>query len=254
MVYLGDKPILLVKIEDANDMHVVNDVLKAYEFFRSKNVDIDLVILNEEKGMYEQYVKYEIENAILNKQLAYLRNKGIYIINAHEAETEELRLLDFRSNLILDASHGRIETQLEDLEESYLIGLSNIGEDVIAENVNVVAFGEAQDSITEENSYSEDMSTLKYYNEHGGFSEDGLEYHIKLNKNTKLPTVWSTILANENFGTVVTQNLGGFTWKENCRLNRMSSWNNNPLMDIPSEIVYLKDVETRRVMEFVRKY
>jgi len=93
--------------------------------------------------------------------------------------------------------------------------------------------------------------TLKYYNEYGGFSEDGLEYHIKLSNTNKLPTVWSAILANEKFGTVVTQNLGGFTWNENCRLNRLSKWANNALIDIPSEIIYLKDMESRRGMEFI---
>ena len=91
------------------------------------------------------------------------------------------------------------------------------------------------------------MSNFKYYNEYGGFSEDGLEYCIKLNKNNKLPTVWSMILANEKFGTIVTQNLGGYTWKGNSRLNRISSWNNNPLIDTPSEIIYLKDKETGEV-------
>ena len=52
------------------------------------------------------------------------------------------------------------------------------------------------------------------------------------------------ILANEKFGTLVTQNLGGFTWNKNSRLNRITSWNNNALTDIPSEIIYLKDLET----------
>jgi len=50
-----------------------------------------------------------------------------------------------------------------------------------------------------------DIENLKYYNEYGGFSEDGKEYIIKTNKNNKLPTVWSHVLANPNFGTVITQ-------------------------------------------------
>ena len=33
------------------------------------------------------------------------------------------------------------------------------------------------------------MSKLEYYNEYGGFSEDGLEYVIKLENGEKLPTV-----------------------------------------------------------------
>ena len=51
------------------------------------------------------------------------------------------------------------------------------------------------------------------------------------------------ILANPKFGTLVTQNIGGFTWHKNSRLNRLSAWNNEPVLDIPSEIIYLKDKE-----------
>ena len=76
---------------------------------------------------------------------------------------------------------------------------------------------------------------------------EGLEYKIKLSKNNKLPTAWSNILANPKFGTVITQNLGGFTWSKNSRLNRISAWNNSSNIDIPSEIIYLKDKETGKV-------
>lgn len=76
------------------------------------------------------------------------------------------------------------------------------------------------------------------------FLKIGLEYTIKLDKENKLPTTWSMILGNETFGTVITQNLGGFTWHKNSRLNRLSAWNNNPVSDLPSEIIYLKDYKT----------
>lgn len=65
-----------------------------------------------------------------------------------------------------------------------------------------------------------DASKLKYYNEYGGFSLDGAEYHIRINKEEKLPTVWSNVMANRNFGTVVTEGLGGYTWYKNSRLRK----------------------------------
>ena len=71
----GDIPILLVKIQDLNDMYVVQDALKAYEFYKSKNIKLDLVILNNEEYSYDQYINYEIENAISNKQMEYLKNQ-----------------------------------------------------------------------------------------------------------------------------------------------------------------------------------
>lgn len=92
-----------------------------------------------------------------------------------------------------------------------------------------------------------ESKNLKYYNEYGGFSQDGKEYIIKVNKDNKLPAVWCNILANENFGTIVTENMGGYTWYKNSRLNRITAWNNSSTMDIPSEVVYLKDKEKNLV-------
>ena len=70
----GDLPILLVRIEDCNEIEIVEEVLKAYEFFRLKNIEIDLVISNEEINSYEMYTKEAIQNAILNINLGYLQN------------------------------------------------------------------------------------------------------------------------------------------------------------------------------------
>lgn len=234
----GDLPILLVKIKDVNDMHVIQDALKAMEFFRSKNIKIDLVILNEEKNSYEHFIQFEIENEIQNKQLAYLKNifGGIFVINAKEIAKEDLELLEFRSNLILDASLGNIDTQIKDLEEEYVDSIENTA----LENNNIyIENGELE-------LINEDYTNLKYYNDYGGFTEDGLEYKMKISNGNKLPTAWSNILANRNFGTVITQNLGGFTFSQNSRLNRISAWNNSSNIDIPSEIIYVKNKETGR--------
>jgi len=50
-------------------MHIIYDILKAQEFFKSKNIKVDLIILNQEINSYEHFIKYEIENAIQNRQL-----------------------------------------------------------------------------------------------------------------------------------------------------------------------------------------
>ena len=109
----GDLPIILVEIEDLNDMYVIQDILKAYEFFRSKNIKTDLVILNKEENSYDQYVNYEIENAIMNKQMEFLKNQygGIFIINSYQVEKEDLDLLEFKANIVIDCKLGDIKTR-----------------------------------------------------------------------------------------------------------------------------------------------
>ena len=99
-----------------------------------------------------------------------------------------------------------------------------------------------------------DANELKYCNEYGGFSKDGTEYHIRVNKEERLPTVWSNIMANENFGTVVTEGMGGYVWYKNSRLRKtLTAWNNNQVTDVPSEIIYLEDMESKKYMVFRSK-
>ena len=226
-------PIILLKIKDVNDIYVVEDLLKAYEYFRAKNIQIDLVILNEEENIYEKYVKEGIERKIQNRQLAYLQNikGGIYIINSKEIQDKDL--LEFKANLIIDAHDGNIASTLKDMEKDYIESIKNIGELPAQEVENQIE--------TAGKTFETDK--LKYYNEYGGFSENGREYIIRVNKNNKLPTTWSHVIANENFGTIVTENMGGFTWSRNSKLNRLSAWNNNPVLDTPSESIYVKDLK-----------
>ena len=235
----GDLPIILLKVKNANDSYVIKEMLKAYEFFRMKNIETEIVILDEEKHSYENYLKEEIEGNILNYHMGYLRNQkgGIFTLSKGEVNKEDIELLEFLAEIVIDSDKGGLKNNIKDLEESYLDNYKLIGEEV----QNPLFIEDKEDIDILEN--SED---LKYYNEYGGFSSDGKEYLIRINKENRLPTVWSHIMANDKFGTVITENMGGYTWFKNCRLNRVSSWENKPSYDIPSEIIYLKDEETKK--------
>ena len=75
---------------------------------------------------------------------------------------------------------------------------------------NVKNIGDIQEIVVNDSEgkiYEKPLSleNFKYYNEYGGFISNGKEYSIKLNKEDRLPTVWSNILANKEFGTLVTE-------------------------------------------------
>ncbi len=233
----GDLPILLVKVKDISDIEILKQVINVYEYLRVKNINIDLVIVDEEQHSYENYTREGIINIILNKNMGYLQNirSGNFVLN--NLSKEEIQVLEFRANLVLDVSLGKIERQLTDLEEEYIETIKQIGDEKIPQ------IAEEPEQIRKK---LEDEQ-LKYCNEYGGFSLDGKEYNIRINKDNKLPTVWSHVLANEKFGTVVTENMGGYTWYKNSRLNRLTAWANNPTNDIPSEIIYLEDMENKKV-------
>lgn len=206
----GDLPILLVKIKDVTDINVVKEALKAYEYFKVKNMKVDLVILNEEKKTYENYLQEEIQNSILDRGLGYMQNVsgGIYIIQG-SIDKKSKYILEYRANLLINAALGGIGRQLKDFEEEYLEEFVEIPSD----NTNT-NFNEERERI------ALNPEELKYCNGYGGFTKEGEEYHIRINKDEKLPTVWSNIMANEKFGSVVTDGMGGYTWYKNSRLRK----------------------------------
>lgn len=234
----GDLPILLIKVGNINDVTVVEDAIRAYEYYRIKNIGIDLVIINEEESSYENYVKDEIQKILFNRDITFLQNQraGIFILN--NLNKEEIKFLEVRANLVLDSHLGNIKLQIKDLEDEYLEGIKTANYEPNDKRVIIDDQAKEKENIN--------MQELKYYNEYGGFSEDGKEYLIKVNKNNRLPNVWSHVIANPKFGTLVTENMGGYTWSENSRLNRISAWSNNSILDIPSETIFLEDLETTK--------
>lgn len=232
----GDLPIILVKIKDVNDIDIIKEVLSAHEFFRVKNIKVDLVILNEEKESYENYVRDAIQTEILNKNMAYLLNipGGIYCLDNIDNKQDK-RLLETRANLVINANYNLLKTQMEEIENKILDNIKEIGYDAKSERVI---------NIEEEKEEVIDEKELKYFNEYGGFSKDGKEYCIKVNSGVTLPTVWSHIITNKEFGTLTTESMGGYTWNKNSKLNRITAWSNDQVTDTPSEIIYLKDMDT----------
>ena len=226
-------PIVTIKIKDSTEQNVLKEMLKAYEFYRLKNIEIDLVIIDEEPNSYERYTKEAIRNCIFNVNLAYMQNKkgGIFILDHQDTETVE-----FYSKLVIDAKKGPLQRQLQDLEEEYIEKKKEIGEKIPSRYTSIEDETETNNIINKDN--------LLYYNEYGGFSKDGKEYIINIDKENRTPTVWSHVMANEQFGTVITESFGGYTWNQNSRLNKLTSWNNNQVVDEPSEIIYIQDEET----------
>jgi len=85
---------------------------------------------------------------------------------------------------------------------------------------------------------------LSYFNSLGGFTPDGREYAIYLGPDTNTPAPWVNVIANPTFGTLVSETGSGFTWYGNSRRSRLTQWSNDPVVDPPSEAIYVRDEET----------
>ena len=232
----GDLPIILVEIESIEYIYVIEELISCFEYYRAKGIYIDLVILNNEKNIYDRFIRENINEVISNKQLQYLINvnSGIFIINKNEMLKEDLETLEFKSNIILNSNNGGISNYIKECEEK-----ENKKELIIKDKNKIEKNTQEVLPLKKEE--------LLFDNEYGGFSLDGREYKIIKNSENKLPAVWCNIISNSFFGTLITDNLGGFTWSKNSRLNRLTAWNNNSTTDFPSEIFYISDINEKTV-------
>lgn len=71
--------------------------------------------------------------------------------------------------------------------------------------------------------------------EESRFSENDDGYIVSGEKNIRC-----NILANSQFGTLLSQNSLGFTWALNSRENKLTPWENDPIADNGSEMLLLK--------------
>lgn len=87
---------------------------------------------------------------------------------------------------------------------------------------------------------------IRLYNGYGGFNEDGSEYVIITRRGRSTPLPWNNVIAQENFGTVVSENGGGFTWRNNSGLEKITDFKNDPVLNIPNEYIYIRDEDNGR--------
>lgn len=205
----GDYPIVIVKIKDINDYHVVDSMTRAYEYFASKNIKIELVIMT----------KVDIEDKLMSTDKAKYIGKraGIFVLN--NIKREKQKIIEARACFIIDAHKGSVVKQMKELDGNELFKenkkeLDNKTEKlfetgkILSDKCKTGSYKSYNAIRIKKNNLTEDEivkeQDLMFFNGYGGFTKDGMEYWIMQTKENRLPVAWSNILTNNRFGSVVT--------------------------------------------------
>ncbi len=213
----GDRPLITVTIHDVAYIGVAKQVLKAYEYFKSKGIYIDVAIINDEKKPLRTQIQNEIEftEFYIDKLNDFSNRSGhIYLIDKDEVTDSERILLNTFARLRLDTNeYTSLKDYIKDLQEKNHIS-------------------SYQPLELQENEELEVPNNLTFYNQFGGFLHQGKEYVVT---NPDTPTPWINVLANKNFGTLVSNNMMGFTYYKNSQEFKLTSWTNDIVAFDPSE-------------------
>ena len=77
--------------------------------------------------------------------------------------------------------------------------------------------------------------------EYGQFEDGGRTFVIT---DTATPTPWVNVLANEQYGAVVSQAGSGFSWFQNSQICRLNRWENDLVQDRQGRYLYFQDLDS----------
>jgi len=225
----GDLPIALVTIAEAREISLVRQMLQAHTYWGAQGLASDLVILNEEAGGYERPLQERLEQLIQahTRLPAAEQRGGIFLKNAALIPEKDLILLKAAASVMLVAARGTLPQQL-----GIQVELPELLETLPCKRA------------PREPSAPLPFMELNYFNSLGGFTPDGREYAIYLGPDTNTPAPWVNVIANPHFGVMVSETGSGFSWYGNSQRNRLTGWSNDPVLDPPSEALYIRDEES----------
>lgn len=231
----GDLPIVLLRIDEIEDMEQVRQLLRAHEYWRMKQLWVDLVILNERALSYVQDLQVAIETAVRSSQSrprlnAELAQGAVHALRADLIGAPSSALLRSVARIELVARHGAIGDRLARMAppRSGSADERSPPPPAIAQPVPAVQAPQAS-------------RDLEFFNGLGGFADDGREYVVRLHAGQNTPAPWINVIANPGFGFQVPAEGGGATWCGNSRENQLTPWSNDPVTDAPGEAFYVRD-------------
>jgi cyclic beta-1,2-glucan synthetase len=229
----GDLPIVLVRIDDPEDQGIVRQLLRAHEYWRMKQLAVDLVILNEQAPSYAQDLQAALEAQIRTSQ-SRLRDDGhepagnVFILRADLVADEDRSLLLTAARAVLLSHRGTLVEQVIHQTGAEPSAVKLRQRLPTTKSLDVVA----------------PRPDLDFFNGLGGFSTNGREYVTILGEGQWTPAPWINVIANPSFGFQVSESGSGYTWSLNSHENQLTLWSNDPVSDPPGETLYVRDEDT----------
>jgi cyclic beta-1,2-glucan synthetase len=222
----GDLPILLVRLSDTKDMPLLEQLLAAHVYWRGRGLLIDLVVLNEEHSGYFEELHRQALSLVRHSNSHDLLDKpgGVFLRKLDQMPEADRVLLLAAARVVLLGERGPLGTQIDVLDRP----------PPLPPRLPRIRPPRHSDRL--------DAGELQFFNGVGGFTPDGKEYVLPASAAASPPpAAWVNVIANPDFGFLISDSGSGYTWAGNSQMNRLTPWNNDPLSDAPGEVLYLRD-------------
>jgi cyclic beta-1,2-glucan synthetase len=230
----GDLPILVVRVVENDDIALARRVLQAQEYWRLKGLSADVVILNEHPVSYLDETQAQLTAMLDDGPWSTWKHRpgGAYLLRADRMGHAERVLIEAVARAVLCSDRGDLRTQLD---RPYVV-VPAIPAHVPAPAGPGAAAETHDDEVR--------LPAITLANGLGGFTAGGREYAIVLDGADETPMPWTNVIANPNFGTMITASGSAHTWSANSRENRLTPFANDPTSDPSAEAIFIRDEDS----------
>lgn len=241
----GDLPIALVHIRDASGLPTVRAMLVARRLWSLGGLVSDLVLIDAEATSYLMPLRAQLTQ--LRDSTAATRDAqgdhgGVFILRQSELNPSEMAALRGRARLELVANELPLERQA-------MQALGGMEQGRAAERW-LGELGYAGWSARQRNAWCE-LPPAPQAIAKGQFADGGRAFEIQVDARHGTPRPWSNVMANPQFGCIVTESGGGFTWARNSRMHQLTPWSNDPVLDPPGEHFLIQDQASGEVFSLM---
>jgi cyclic beta-1,2-glucan synthetase len=228
----GDLPIVIVFVDQTDDIDIVRQLLRAHEYWRMKQIAVDLVIINDEATSYDQELHGSLAELVRTSQLRHSSSAGpggdVFLLRTDLIPAKVRILLESMAHAVLVGRRGPLGDQVTRAVQRALKPRAKARQGRSPRHESVKSNGRRH---------------LEFFNGLGGFSEGGREYVVHLSDNARTPQPWVNVIANASCGFIASESGSGYTWSLNSHEHQLTPWSNDPVGDPAGEAFYIRDEE-----------
>ncbi len=239
----GDHPYILLEGSTGSGAPLLSELLRAQRWWRNRGRPVDLVIVGEEAGEYASALRDRVTGLLSSddSRPGLGQPGGIHIIRGADVGDEERVRLRTLAAFRVDTAGGPLTDQIATARPEpgpvpaggVPRGHTGGGREGGPEREALAAGGGG-----------EEVARWTAPSALGGFDPETGDYVITLGAGVTTPAPWSNVVARDGFGFLVTESGGSFTWTEDAGEFRLTPWQNDPVLGLRGEAVYLRDEDS----------
>jgi len=226
----GDYPICMARIRRGSAMARIEELLVLQNYLEKRGTPIDILVADESPASYAEPVRHRLEELIDKYRRPHRRGRT-FVVAMNSLSATERTALNAAALVHIETGPGSGMILRKQRDEVYQDLPDFVPVRALESSTEVEA-----DAIVE--------PPLEFDNGYGGIDAASGDYVIRAAAAAPTPAPWINVLANPDFGSIVSESGSSTTWFRNSSEHRLTSWYNDPVLDRSGEALYIRDEET----------